>query len=624
MEPRLVAVSGPLQGQIFKLSEDEVLVGKRGAATLAIEDGSVSSRHCVFIKSGDSFTVRDLGSARGTLVNGEIVAERLLQHADCVGVGNTTLLFLIGADDLSSLLSNVCLTENPMDPALTVELRHDTSIYLHPEETLAGAADIHIAQGFAAVVRLATAIRSQENLSALQEQVLELIMEAIPADIGVIVLTANSDQIISMFGRRSNVSDSITASRTVIDRVLKEKTALLNNGIIETIPGRQAAAPSGSKSVLCVPLLSHDRAFGVIYLSKGQAGFKFGDSHLQLLAAFAAILTLPLESAVRLEWLERENRRLQSDIDEDHHLIGDSPVMKQIDRFIGRVAATDSTVLIRGESGTGKELVARALHRRSPRSKAPFVAINCAALRDELLESELFGHEKGSFTSAVTQKKGKFEIADGGTLFLDELGEMSPQLQVKLLRVLQEREMERVGGLRTIKVNVRVIAATDQDLEEAIRQGRFRPELYYRVNVVSIVVPPLRQRADDLVQLAHYFALRYAARYNSRVRGISLASEACLKRYDWPGNVRELQNAIERAVVLSDGDLIMPEDLPEAIIDAGPPSGLTQRFHNGVRDAKRRLIQKALEQAGGNHAEAAQLLAVNRTYLHRLIKNLGL
>jgi transcriptional regulator with GAF, ATPase, and Fis domain len=609
MDPRLVAVSGPLQGQIFNLSEDEVSVGKPGAATLAIEDGSVSSRHCVFIKHGDSFKVRDLGSASGTLVNGEIVAERVLQHADCVGIGNTTLLFLIGADDLSSLLSNVCLTENPIDPTHTVELRHDTSIYLHPEETLAGAADTHIAQGFAAIVRLATAIRSQENLAALQEQVLELIMEAIPSDIGVIVLTSN-DQIISMFGRRSNMSASITASRTVIDRVLREKTALLINGVIETI--------------LCVPLISRDRALGVIYLSKGQAGFRFGDSHLQLLAAFAAILTLPLESAVRLEWLERENRRLQNDIDEDRHLIGESPVMKQIDKFIGRVALTDSTVLIRGESGTGKELVARALHRRSPRSKAPFVAINCAALRDELLESELFGHEKGAFTSAVAQKKGKFEVAEGGTLFLDELGEMSPQLQVKLLRVLQEREMERVGGIRPIKVNVRVIAATDQDLEEAIRQGRFRPELYYRVNVVSIVVPPLRQRADDLIQLAHYFALRYAAKYNSRVRGISPASEACLRRYDWPGNVRELQNAIERAVVLSEGDLIVPEDLPDAVIDAGPPSGLTQRFHDGVRETKRRLIQKALEQAGGNHAEAAQLLAVNRTYLHRLIKNLGL
>jgi two-component system, NtrC family, response regulator HydG len=337
------------------------------------------------------------------------------------------------------------------------------------------------------------------------------------------------------------------------------------------------------------------------------------------------MLTLPLESARRLEWLEVENRLLQTDLDKDHRLIGDSDVMKQVFRFITRVAPSDSTVLIRGESGTGKELIAHAIHRSSKRAKAPFVAINCAALKSELLESELFGHEKGAFTSAIASKKGKFEMADGGTVFLDEVAELAPDLQVKLLRVLQEREFERVGGMKPIKIDVRVVAATNCDLEDAIRQGRFRHELYYRLNVVSIESPPLRHRGKDIVALAHYFAARYATRYNSRIRGISLEAEACIGSYDWPGNVRELQNAIERAVVLGESDMILPEDLPESVIEARAAApGSTLRFHDGVREAKRRLIQTALDQAGGNHAEAARVLDVNRTYLHRLIRNLDI
>jgi Nif-specific regulatory protein len=337
----------------------------------------------------------------------------------------------------------------------------------------------------------------------------------------------------------------------------------------------------------------------------------------------SAMLALPLESARRLEWLENENRRIQLDLDADRQLIGGSSPMKQIDKFIARVGPTASTVLIRGESGTGKELIARAIHRASPRSKAVFVAINCAALRNELLESELFGHEKGAFTSAIALKKGKFEIADGGTIFLDEVGELATELQAKLLRVLQEREFERIGGNKPIKVDVRVVAATNRDLAEAIKQGCFRRDLYYRLNVVSIESPPLRQRGEDILILADYFAAKYANRYNSRTRGISAEAQAHLRQYSWPGNVRELQNAIERAVVLGESDMIFPEDLPEAVIEAGPCSSTSPMdFHDGVRAAKRRLIQNALDQARGNYADAARLLGVNRTYLHRLIRNL--
>jgi Nif-specific regulatory protein len=466
---------------------------------------------------------------------------------------------------------------------------------------------------------------ASQSLEALQEETLRLLMEEIPSESGVIILTGGSpERILSMFGRRDG-ERRVEISQTVVSKVLREKTALLTNQVPDTLPNAKSLIDAETRALLCVPMISGDRVFGAIYMTASDLHSRFDEFHLQLLTAAAAILAMPLERARQVEWLTGENQRLLADMDQNYRLIGNSPPMKKLYDFISRAAPTDSTILIRGESGAGKELVAHAIHRNSPRAKAPFIVVNCAALKGDLLESELFGHEKGAFTSAIAQKKGKFEIADGGTIFLDEIAELAPELQVKLLRVLQELEFERIGGTRPIKVNVRVIAATDRDLEEAIRQGRFRHELYYRLNVVSIEAPPLRRRTEDIVPLANHFAHRYASRYNSRIQGISPEAEAYLKQYSWPGNVRELQNAIERAVVLSDSDRILPEDLPECILDARPSSPDSPHgFHQSVRDAKRQKIQNAIAQAGGNVAEAARLLGVNRTYLHKLIRNLGL
>src|SRR5262249_923142 len=254
--------------------------------------------------------------------------------------------------------------------------------------------------------------------------------------------------------------------------------------------------------------------------------------------------------------VERENSRLREELDLGHNMIGESQGMREVYQRIARVAPTGSTVLILGESGTGKELAARAIHQNSARADSPFVAINCAALTETLLESELFGHEKGAFTGAIAQKKGKLETAQGGTIFLDEIGEMPLLQQAKLLRVLQEREFERVGGARTLKADIRVIAATNRDLETAIKQGAFRQDLYDRLKVGRLRRPTLRERQADIPLLASYFVTRYAAKCNRQVRGLTPAARAALCAYDWPGNVRELENAIERAVVLGSDELI--------------------------------------------------------------------
>src|SRR5262249_54862548 len=343
------------------------------------------------------------------------------------------------------------------------------------------------------------------------------------------------------------------------------------------------------------------------------------------LVGVAGMASGALDNARRLEWLEIENRRLRSDFNLEHNMVGEGPKMREIYQFIAKAAPTNSTVLIRGESGTGKELVARAIHLNSARSHHPFVAINCAALSETLLESELFGHERGAFTGAITQKKGKLEVATGGTVFLDELGELALPLQAKLLRVLQEREFERVGGTKAIKVDIRLIAATNRDLEKAVQDRTFRQDLYFRLNVISVTLPALRERREDIPLLAGYFAMRFSKDVGRLVKGISPEARKCLAQYDWPGNVRELENAIERAVVLGTTELIQPEDLPESLLEKQAVPGVqVTEYHQAVKEAKRQLVLKAFQEAGGNYAQAARLLGIHPNNLHRLIRNLDL
>ena len=316
---------------------------------------------------------------------------------------------------------------------------------------------------------------------------------------------------------------------------------------------------------------------------------------------------------------------LQAAVRIEHDMVGGSPRMREVYQFVSKAAPTDSTVLICGESGTGKELVARAIHRNSPRAGMPFLAINCAALTETLLESELFGHEKGAFTGAFAQKRGKLELADRGTVFLDEVGEMPLPFQAMLLRVLEEHEFERVGGTRPIRCDIRLIAATNRDLEAAIERGTFRKDLYYRLNVVSLTMPPLRDRREDIPLLASHFVVKHGKRAKRRVAGISREALACLEAHDWPGNVRDLENAIERAVVLGSTDLILAEDLPETVLESVPHgSGQIGGYHEAIHNEKMRVILAALDQTEGSFTEAAKLLGIHPNYLHRLIRNLNL
>jgi Nif-specific regulatory protein len=373
---------------------------------------------------------------------------------------------------------------------------------------------------------------------------------------------------------------------------------------------------------VAVPLLVRESVGGLLAVWFPPGERERLAQHRETLAAVATIASAALENIRDIEALRGENRMLREQLGSDTGIVGESPAIATLLRLIARVAPRETSVLVLGESGTGKELVARALHSRSPRANRPFVAINCAALTETLLESELFGYEKGAFTGAAAQKKGKLETAEGGTVFLDEIGELAPLLQAKLLRVLQQREFERVGGTRTLKLDVRVIAATNRDLAAEVRRGVFREDLYHRLNVVALKVPPLRERPSDILPLAHYFLARATARCRRRVTGIAPEAERCLASYSWPGNVRELENAIERAVVLGDSEVLLSEDLPEAILDAGP--AVPGALQASVTQAKRDLILAAFRETGGDHNLAATKLKLHPNSLRRLVRVLGL
>ncbi len=325
--------------------------------------------------------------------------------------------------------------------------------------------------------------------------------------------------------------------------------------------------------------------------------------------------------------LVRENRELREALTERHRvegIVGDSGQMQEVLSLVRRVAPSDATVLIRGESGTGKELIARALHYASPRAAGPLVKVNCAALAESLLEAELFGHEKGAFTGAIASRKGRFELADGGSIFLDEIGDLPPHLQVKLLRVLQEREFERVGSSRPVKVDVRLLAATHRNLEALVREGRFRDDLYYRINVVTIMLPPLRERREDLSPLIDHFLRTFAEKNGKTVRGMTREAREALLRYDYPGNIRELENLMERAVVLTRDDVIGMEDLPLTLEAPAAPSGERAGLIAAVEGLERRMMREALAKAEGTQTRAAELLGISERVLRYKLRKYGL
>jgi transcriptional regulator with GAF, ATPase, and Fis domain len=627
MRPRLTAISGPWKDSHFAV-EPPLTIGSDPSSRVRLDDPSVASRHCSISEDARGFVLRDLESPAGTFVNGIPVSERVLAFGDQISVGDSSFLFL--PETAANESSPVQLDESTAISPSAQQLKPEELLHLKPESLAALPPAVRLARTLSTMLKISSAIGSMRDIDALQWQLLGLLFDVIPAERGAILLRDHATGEFSTpaaWDRVEGPDHPVHISRALAQRVMEERVGLLDFDTPPSGPSESSAAPASSfgVSLLCVPLATSTQTLGIIYLETRNAAAPFSNDDLQLLSAIAGLASVAIENTRQFERLGDENQRLRAQVQFQHDMVGRGQRMRQVYQFIERVAPSDSTVLILGESGTGKELASRAIHQNSPRKSLPFMALNCAALTETLLESELFGHERGSFTSAIAQKKGLLEVAEGGTVFLDEIAEMPLTIQAKLLRVLQEREFMRIGGTRAIKLNVRFIAATNKDLQKIVREEKFRLDLFYRLNVVSLSLPSLRERPEDIALLADHFIARYSVRGNRKVKGLSPAARAALGNYDWPGNIRELENAIERAIVVGASEWILPEDLPEALSDtvvrvAAEPGG----FHESIRTVKKQLILQALEQSQGSFTQAAKRLGLHANYLHRLVGNLNL
>jgi transcriptional regulator with GAF, ATPase, and Fis domain len=470
-------------------------------------------------------------------------------------------------------------------------------------------------------------LMAEYEIGALLDQLMDAIVQVSNADKGFIVLMESNEPVVKVARnlRRETISDAVShLSDSIMARVIESKKALIVSDALSDAQFRNSLSVVNLRltSVMCVPLLERGNLIGVMYVGNDHVAQLFDESSLEVLTIFASQASLLIRNALLVNELQIDNKALSERIERMRfgEILGSSPSMQEVFRKVQKVATTDISVLVTGETGTGKELIARELHNRSPRNKGPFISINCGAIPENLLESELFGYVRGAFTGAVGNKQGRFQMANKGTLFLDEIGEMPLQLQVKILRSLQDRTVQKVGDTNADPIDVRIIAATNRDLEAEIKAGRFREDLYYRLNVVHLHLPPLRDRGDDIVVLVRYMLGRYSPEYGNKVRGFSPSAIAAVKRHRWSGNIRELENRVKKAVVLAEKALLGPEDLGLAADELPPILSLADARDKWQRD----YINEVLALNGGNRTKTARDLGVDpRTIFRHLEKEDG-
>jgi DNA-binding NtrC family response regulator len=619
--PRLVVVEGPDEGAEFAISPDGGGIGRGEGNAVKLTDMAVSRQHCSLRFGDGALYVEDVGSRNRTLVNGKQISSHRLDEGDEISVGKTRLAFLPPEGGVAVL---------PLAPAslLTIEVSKDELLRAKAARGAASSAARHLAE----LARLGDGLRRTADRGALLRLVCEVTRDALDADRAVLLLPDGANRLSPVAVAGAEDAAQLALKRDFVDRCVKGGNAILLGPDALGGPSRMA---------LAVPLDT-----GLLYAEKNLptgAGPTWAEPDLMFCACVAHFCVAGLEGVAARETLQRENRALEERFGGGRELIGKGTVTQKMLSFVGKVGPTDSTVLLLGESGSGKEMVASAIHYASRRAREPFIAVSCAALTESLLESELFGHEKGSFTGATEKKLGRFELADRGTLFLDEVGELTPRCQTKLLRVLEERRFERVGGQKTIAVDVRVIAATNRDLKGMVGGGGFREDLYYRLSVIQNEVPPLRARRDDIQALAEHFLEKLRLQAGRRVHGFLPEAMRALLAYHWPGNVRELRNAVERALVLGEGELIRLEDLPHEVAVAAPhsaaapptapsafvvprgaaPSSAAQPAAS-LRELEKQGILAALSQTSGNKAQAAAILEIDRSTLYKKLKEYGI
>ncbi len=613
-------------------------LGRAHTNRIVLKDDLCSREHSEIAYSDGKWRVRDLKSMNGTRVNDESLyeSEWELSPNDEIQLGRTRLLFV---EDLSQLPS-------PPPPkrraeGLEIKRRLGQTRFLTPipptndgataagEATPAVVERRSLSRDLSLLYRLALDMGMAQTYEDLLELVFTALLEAVPAEVAAI-LRLKEGQELGLIEARHRDPESRGYARVppgIVEEVLSNRQAILAEDLARDAYLRNQSDQGDTlvTSLVCAPVIYGERVVGLVHLYCTDPHRALGSEDLEFAMAVAKQLGITGQLIERQDSLQKENVSLRDQLRLESELVGNSRVITDVLSQVSRVAQTNATVLIRGDSGTGKELVARAIHYSSPRRDGPFVCLNCAALSETLLESELFGHEKGAFTGATERKIGKFEASDHGTIFLDEIGEMNFATQAKLLRVLEGHPFERVGGNASIRVDVRVVAATNQPLEVFLKEGRFRRDLFYRLQVVEIRVAPLRERRSDVAQLADHFLRRFTRDTGRKIRGFTPAAMKKMEEYHWPGNVRELRNVVERAVALGNGPFLDAKDIwlssldldgPLPLAADGPPvyKPLT------IEDVEKEHILRTLQHTEWNKSQAATILSIERSTLDRKIK----
>jgi transcriptional regulator with GAF, ATPase, and Fis domain len=580
--------------KVYHLYKKITSIGRGPDNDIELPDPLLADSHALVHFDGRDFNVTSLDKHGDLAVNGKKRKKHRLVHQDTLRIGATDLVF---------------------------------SLYDEPITDDEAAKTMEALNSYRKLFEFSEKLLLNYEISELLNALIDSVIAITNADKGFLILLEGNELRVKGARnlKREDLADALQQlSDSIVDKVVKTRKAVIVSDALHDQEFSNAMSVMSLKlsSVMCVPLLERGNLLGVLYVGNDSVAQLFDESHLEVLTIFAAQASLIIRNALLVNELKLDNKLLSEQLEQMRFgdIIGSCAAMQEVFKKVQKVATTDISVLITGETGTGKELIAREVHRRSGRVKGPFITINCGAIPENLLESELFGHVKGAFTGAVANKPGKFHAADGGTIFLDEIGEMPLNLQVKLLRVLQEKVVVRVGENRPESVDIRVLTATNRLLEEEIKRGRFREDLYYRLNVVNIHLPPLRDRGEDVMVIAKYLLNRYAQEFGGMVKGYSPNAAIAIRKFSWPGNIRQLENHIKKACVLADKALLGPEDLgltADVLPAILPLADAKEKF-------QREYINQILELNNGNRTKTARDLGVDpRTIFRHLEKEDG-
>ena len=575
--------------RVFPIYKKIVSVGRAGGNDVCVVDDSLADYHAQVIFDGREFNFSEVDARGEILLNGKKKRRGKLVHGDRLSLGGVDLVF--------SLYDEV-----------VVAAQSEASTEL---------------TGLRKLYDFSQRLMELRSVPDLLGSLMDAVIEVTNADKGFLILVDGEGPRVAVARnlKHENLTDAVRQlSDSIIKRVIESRKPLIVSDALHDEHWRSSESVMNLKlcSVMCAPLMAQGELLGILYVGNDNVVNLFEERSLDVLTIFAGQASLILQNALLLDSLQADFNSLKEKLEMSRFgdIIGSCPTMLDVFRTVEKVANTDISVLITGETGTGKELIARALHDRSSRASKAFIVVNCGAIPENLIESELFGHVRGAFTGAVATRAGKFQLADGGTLFLDEIGELPLPLQVKLLRALQEKVVLKVGDTKPERVDIRVVAATNRELENEMRVGNFREDLFYRLNVINVHLPALRSRGDDILVLAKYLLQKYATEMGGKVKGFTPNALIAIRKYDWPGNVRQLENRIKKAIVMCDKTLIGVEDLdmlPEAI---APITTLTQ----AREDFQRRYILEVLERNNGNRTKTARDLGVDPRTIFRYLE----